>query len=131
MYSEIVFDPGDSIRLTASGAVYISDRRLVWPFERDRWLDYANPCEYLHQQADRLYHGLIWIPGATVWHGGKLAAVPVGTDLVPIGSVLSDNFTVKKPTDARRADSFKACRPRAPWNHTAALGAADFVLSGD
>jgi hypothetical protein len=76
-YPEIDFRPNDIVRVDASGCV---DPGGVG----NTWKQYVNPSGL---NTDRLYHGLIWIPGAEVVDGKKQLIVPVGTSLVRIASI--------------------------------------------
>ena len=51
------------------------------------WKDYVHPRG---DNAARLYHGLIWIPGASI--NGTLQ--PVGTELVRLSSVVGNSYTI-------------------------------------
>ncbi len=54
-YREISFKPGDQVSIRAGGCVRTGGHGRTWKL-------YVDP---LGANADRLYHGLIWIPGAT------------------------------------------------------------------
>src|SRR5580658_3643634 len=52
-YPQIKFLPGDSVSIDAAGCVQTGGSGRTWK----RYVDPSGP------NADRLYHGLIWIPG--------------------------------------------------------------------
>ena len=74
---DIAFHEGQVVIVQADGYVNTN-------IQRSRWYSYVNPCSFFRPSADRLYHGLIWIPGAVAMDGNP---VPVGTGPVPISSV--------------------------------------------
>jgi len=55
-YPSITFQPGDQVYVTAGGCVQTGGSGSTWK-------RYVNPSG---DNADRLYHGRIWIPGATM-----------------------------------------------------------------
>ena len=75
-YPNIIFREGDQIMVTASGCVQTGGKGKTWK-------RYVNP---LGENADRLYHGLVWIPGATA-------------GLVRISSVLGKRLTIPLKAD--------------------------------
>lgn len=76
-YRDIQFALGEAVSVSASGCVNVDTR------SSHDWRRYVDP---VGPQTDRLYHGLIWIPGANIWHGTPFVTA-VGTDLVRISSV--------------------------------------------
>src|SRR4051794_23874598 len=52
-YRDITFQPGDVVTVNAGGCVQTGGHGKTWK-------RYVNPSG---DNADRLYHGLIWIPG--------------------------------------------------------------------
>ncbi len=88
-YEDIRFQDGQIVVVEASGEVNTD-------IKGSHWVNYVNPCSESQPATDRLYHGLIWIPGAVSMDGNP---VPVGTGLVPIASV-----TRVRP-----------CRRNLPW----------------
>ncbi len=101
-YREIRFEPGEVVRIEAGGCVNTDTGK-------NHWRSYVNPQDSIfskERDADRLFHGLIWIPGARLQHGGRpgigtLLNTPLGTSLVRIGSVASDQA---QPSDFIVAD---------------------------
>jgi len=76
-YPEIEFHAGDIVTVSAGGCVDTGGagktlKQYVGPWGID---------------TDRLYHGLIWIPGAKVIDGDRHLIVPVGTSLVRLASI--------------------------------------------
>src|SRR5882757_10841312 len=75
-YPQITFKPGDSVTVRAGGCVQTGGSGRTWK-------RYVNPSG---PNSDRLYHGLIWIPGAhsdLVRIAGAIArpvVVPPGVD---------------------------------------------------
>jgi len=76
-YPEIEFHSGDTVTVSAGGCVDTGGVGHTWK-------QYVEPWGI---DTDRLYHGLIWIPGAKVVDSGKDLIVPVGTSLVRIASI--------------------------------------------
>ena len=84
-YRDIVFTQDDEVTVSLEGRVKIRKTHL------HSTQDYGNPRNSLiARSADRLYHGLIWIPGASIRdNNGGLLLMPIGTTLVPVKSVLN------------------------------------------
>jgi hypothetical protein len=85
-YRQIVFKPGDHVRIDANGCVQTGGFGNTWK-------RYANPSG---PNADHLYHGLIWIPGVI---GGR-AATGVPPDPKRIVAFLGPGQTVTVPPNA-------------------------------
>ncbi len=80
-YQSLVFKPGDRVTINAGGCVQTGGHGRTWK-------RYVNPGG---SNSDRLYHGLIWIPGAT-------------GSLVRIQSVIGRTLTI--PLNIGTADLF-------------------------
>jgi hypothetical protein len=78
-YPDIQFAKGEVVFVSASGCV---NTKMHHGHDWRRYVDPVGP------DTDRLYHGLIWIPGAGIWRGKPLVTA-VGTDLVRISSISS------------------------------------------
>jgi hypothetical protein len=82
-YPAVVFHPGDSVTVTAGGCVQTGGGGKTWK-------RYVNPSG---PNSDRLYHGLVQIPGATAGLvrlsgvAGKTLAIPAGFS-APAGQTL-------------------------------------------
>jgi hypothetical protein len=90
-YPDITFEPGQVVSVTAGGCVNTSSRD-------HSWRDYVNAADeqwHFERNADRLFHGLIWIPGASIQHRGVQLPTPVGTALVRIAAV-ADRLSTSK-----------------------------------
>jgi hypothetical protein len=89
-YSQIRFQPGDHVTIQASGCVQTGG-------SGNTWKRYVNPSG---PDADRLYHGLIWIPGVI----GGPAATGVPADPKRIVAYIGPNqsFSVPSGVDARQ-----------------------------
>ena len=89
-YSQITFRPGDRVTVTAGGCVQTGGAGNTWK-------KYVNPSG---PNADRLYHGLIWIPGVI----GGPAATGVPPDPKRIVAYLGTNqaFTIPSGVDTRQ-----------------------------
>jgi hypothetical protein len=75
--TQIEIKNNDLVTVSAAGCVHTVDG----------WKSYVNPRG---TNSDRLYHGLIWLPGATA-NGLR---VPLGTDLAPIAGALGHSFVI-------------------------------------
>ncbi len=80
-YRTLPFEPGDRVTINAGGCVQTGGHGKTWK-------RYVNPSG---PNSDHLYHGLIWVPGAT-------------GPLVRIQSVIGSTLTV--PTTVNAADLF-------------------------
>jgi hypothetical protein len=80
-YPMITFQPGDQVLVDAGGCVQTGGSGRTWK----RYVDPQGP------DSDRLYHGLIEIPGATA---------PPGS-LIRIAGVMGQSLTVNGPSAAR------------------------------
>jgi hypothetical protein len=82
-YPEIAYQPGDLVTVQhVDGCVNTGGHGKTWK----RYLDPAGV------NSARLYHGLIWIPGAEL--SGKLQ--PVGTELGRISPTLPKTYFIRK-----------------------------------
>jgi hypothetical protein len=76
-YPQITFREGDRVTVTANGCVQTGGKGDTWK----RYIDPKGP------NADRLYHGLVWVPGATAGLVrikdvlGKPLAIPFKADI--------------------------------------------------
>src|SRR5438045_1045066 len=83
-YPQIRFQPGDKVTFDAGGCVQTGGHG-------DTWKRYVNPSG---PDADRLYHGLVWIPGVI---GGR-AATGVPPDPKRIVAYIGPNQSVTVPS---------------------------------
>jgi len=79
-YPEIVFNPGESVLISAHGCVNVKGAGK----KGDDWRRYVDP-EGTH--TDRSFHGTVWVPGARIARDGQLLVTPVGTAPVRISSI--------------------------------------------
>ena len=86
-YNDIEFRAEDRVTVeAASGCVDTGGHGNTWK----RYVDPSG------DNTDRLYHGLIWIPGAKVRNGADLLITPVATFPVRISGVLNQEFTIQE-----------------------------------
>jgi len=78
-YRDITFSPGDQVLVSAKGCVDVARKTN----EHD-WRRYVDP---VGSGTDRHFHGLIWIPGASVRDNSQFLYTAVGTGPVRISSV--------------------------------------------
>jgi hypothetical protein len=84
-YPMIAFYPEDLVTIHADGCVHTGERGRSWK-------QYVDPSG---KDSDRLYHGLIWIPGARIQNGVDQLITPVATSLVHISSVIGQEFVIQ------------------------------------
>jgi len=87
LYQQISFQPGDRVTIQAGGCVQTGGSGKTWK----RYVDPSGP------NADRLYHGLVWIPGVI----GGPAAKGVPPDLKRIAGYV--NHTRLVPSGVKTA----------------------------
>jgi hypothetical protein len=78
-YRDVTFSPGDEVLVSAGGCVDVARK----PGKHD-WRRYVDPQG---GNTDRYFHGLIWIPGASVRENSELLVVPAGTAPVRMSSI--------------------------------------------
>jgi hypothetical protein len=78
-YRDITFSPGDQVLVSAEGCVNVARDP-----NRHDWRRYVDPEG---SDTDRHFHGLIWIPGASVRDNSQLLVTAAGTAPVRISSV--------------------------------------------
>ena len=91
-YPQIRFQPGDHVTINAGGCVQTGG-------SGNTWKRYVNPSG---PNADRLYHGLIWIPGVI---GGR-AATGVPPDPKRIVAYVGPNQAITIPSGVDTAQMF-------------------------
>src|SRR6266481_3729242 len=75
-YPQVTFKPGDKVVVTAGGCVQTGGRGRTWKL-------YVNPSG---PNADRLYHGLIFLPGVTLGEKLDRISTRIGrTIIIPAG----------------------------------------------
>jgi hypothetical protein len=78
-YRDITFSPGDQVLVSARGCVDVARNT-----DDHDWRRYVDP---VGSGTDRHFHGLIWIPGASVRDNSQLLYTAAGTGPVRISSV--------------------------------------------
>jgi hypothetical protein len=91
-YPQIKFQPGDKVTIQAGGCVQTGG-------SGNTWKRYVNPSG---PNADRLYHGLIWIPGLI---GGR-AATGVPPDPKRIVAYTGPNQSITVPSGLDNAQLY-------------------------
>ena len=91
-YPQIKFQPGDKVTFQAGGCVQTGG-------SGNTWKRYVNPTG---PNADRLYHGLIWIPGVI---GGR-AATGVPPDPKRIVAYIGPNQSITVPSGVDAAQLY-------------------------
>jgi len=79
-YPDVTYQPGDTITVEAGGCVQTGGRGQTWK-------SYVNPQG---DNSDRLYHGLIWLPGAT----SGMQRIGASPQPFPVSSTISPKLTV-------------------------------------
>jgi hypothetical protein len=79
-YPDVTYQPGDTITVEAGGCVQTGGFGKTWKL-------YVNPQG---DNSDRLYHGLIWLPGAT----SGMQRIGVSSQVFHVSSSISSKSTV-------------------------------------
>jgi hypothetical protein len=82
-YPDIVFNPGESVLISARGCVNVQGGTGKRRKGND-WRRYVDPDG---PSTDRSYHGTVWVPGARIVRDGQQLLTPVGTAPVRISSI--------------------------------------------